>query len=80
MSKGKLNVKYRIEYSDGRSVEAVAKPKDFVAFERQYDMPFYEATRFEHICYLAWAPLHRGGQEARAFDEFMSDVDDVEAG
>jgi hypothetical protein len=73
-----MQIDYKVTYNDGREVEVTAKPKDMVAFERQYGLPFHESNRFEHICYLAWSPLHRSGQDPRAFDEFMDDLDDVE--
>lgn len=72
---------FTVKYDDGREVEAVAKPKDVVAFERQYGVSFAEfmdgGARMEWIYYLAWSPLHRQKRDPRAFDEFLDDVDDV---
>lgn len=76
-----MQVKLKVTYANGKVVEAVAKPKDIVAFERQYDLAFAafaEDARFEWLCYLAWSPLHRQGRETRPFDEFMDDLEDVE--
>jgi hypothetical protein len=72
-----VEIHYKVTYSGGRTVDAVTKPKDMVAFERQYNLPFHESSRAEHVFYLAWSPLHRSGVEPRAFDEFLDDVEDV---
>lgn len=78
-----MRMNFTVEYADGRTVTAKAKPKDLVALERQYGISvaeFDDAThppRIEFVFYLAWSPLHRGGQEPRAFDEFLDHVDDV---
>lgn len=77
-------MKTETTYTDGRKVVTTAAPKDYVAFERQYNLPmgvFSDdgvATRIEWIYYLAWSPLHRAKQEPRAFDEFLDDVLDVD--
>jgi hypothetical protein len=74
---------FTVKYDDGREVEAVAKPKDIVAFERQYGQSmaaFGDSSNpppMEWLFYLAWSPLHRQGREPRAFDEFMDDVEDI---
>lgn len=75
----------KVTYSGGtRTVEVTALPKDYVAFERQYDQPMSVfsddevRTRIEWIYYLAWSPLHRTKQEPRAFDEFLGDVDEID--
>jgi hypothetical protein len=75
---------FKVTYDDGRVVDAVAKPKDIVAFERQYGQSmaaFGDASKpppLEWLFYLAWSPLHRLRVEPRAFDEFLDSVDDVE--
>lgn len=77
-------MKLKVTYVDGRTVEITAKPKDYVAFERQYGFPMSvfadddTPTRMEWIYYLAWSPLHRAKQEPRAFDEFLDDVEEVD--
>lgn len=79
-----MQMKFTVTYEDGRVVEAVAKPKDIVAFERQYGQSmaaFGDETKrppMEWLFYLAWSPLHRSKREPRAFDEFLDDVEDVE--
>jgi hypothetical protein len=77
-----MKMQFEVEYADGRKVQAAAGPRDFVAFERQYDHSiagFGDATglRMEWIYYLAWSPLHRGGQEPSDFDTFLNNVEDV---
>lgn len=80
-----MRMDFRVTYTDGRVVDAIARPKDVVAFERQYGTSF---ARFgdeknqppmEWLYYLAWSPLHRGGQEPAAFDEFLDLVDEIDA-
>lgn len=77
-----MKMSFRVTYDDGRVVESVAKPKDIVAFERQYGQSMAAfagdaPVPMEWVFYLAWSPLHRSRQEPRAFDEFLDDVDDV---
>lgn len=76
---------FKVVYEDGREVEAVAKPKDIVAFERQYKQSMAalgdekNPPPMEWLYYLAWSPLHRQGRETRAFDEFLDFVDSVDS-
>jgi hypothetical protein len=72
-----MRMTFTVTYEDGRVVEAVAKPKDIVAFERQYGVSMAalgEDPRMEYLCYLAWSPLHRDKQESAAFDAFLDIV------
>lgn len=79
-----MRMEFKVTYADGRVVNAIAKPRDIVAFERQYNKSMQafadEANPplMEWLYYLAWAPLHRTRQDPRAFDEFLDDVDEVE--
>lgn len=79
-----MRMTFKVTYDDGREVEAVAKPKDIVAFERQYGQSMAafgdedNPAPLEWLFYLAWSPLHRSKREPRAFDEFLDDVEDVE--
>lgn len=79
-----MRMTFTVKYEDGREVVAVAKPKDIVAFERQYGQSmasFGDDTKpvpIEWLYYLAWSPLHRSGSEPRAFDEFLDAVDSIE--
>ena len=78
-----MRMTFTVRYDDGREVEAVAKPKDMVAFERQYGVSMADfasetkAPAMEWLYYLAWSPLHRQGREPRAFDAFLDDVDAI---
>jgi hypothetical protein len=72
-----MRMTFNVTYEDGRVVEAVAKPKDIVAFERQYGVSMGaigEDARMEWLFYLAWSPLHRSKQEPAAFDAFLDVV------
>lgn len=79
-----MRMAFNVTYADGSVVEAVAKPKDIVAFERQYGQSmaaFGNAEKpppMEWLFYLAWSPMHRQGREPRAFDEFLDFVEDIE--
>lgn len=81
---GTMRMRFEVTYDDGRVVEAVAKPKDIVAFERQYSVSMAafgdkaKPAPVEWLFYLAWSPMHRQGREPRAFDEFLDFVDDIE--
>lgn len=76
-----MKMRYKVVYDDGREVDAVAKPVDIMEYERHYRtsfMQFGETTPLEHVYFLAWAPLHRTGQDTRDFEAFMADVDTIE--
>lgn len=78
-----MKMQFKVDYADGKTVEVTAGPKDFVAFERQYQQPVTvfgesKALHFEWLYYLAWSVLHRTGQEPAGFDEFLDRVADVE--
>lgn len=77
-----MRLSLNVTYDDARpDVRVTAKPKDMVAFERQYEHPttdlFEPGARDEWFFYLAWSVLHRSKQEPRAFDEFLDDVDSI---
>jgi hypothetical protein len=79
-----MQMQFKVTYSDGRILDSTAKPKDFVAFERQYGTTLAgldeNSTPLEHIYYLAWSPLHRAGIEPGAFDEFLDRIEEVSVG
>ena len=75
-----MKMTFDVTYQDGRTVTAVAMPKDFVAFERQYGKAvstFGSDSPIEWIYYLAWAALHRMRDERADFDGFLDVVEDV---
>ena len=78
MSEPSKAMRLRVTYLDGRVVETVARPKDIVAFERQYQVSFADFSNLEHVYYMAWSPLHRSGAESHPFDEFLDLIDNVE--
>jgi hypothetical protein len=76
-----MKMQFKVQYEDGREVTATARPRDIVQFERQYRTSFLTlnaASPLEWLYFLAWSPLHRAGQDPRAFDEFMDAVDSIE--
>lgn len=76
-----MKMTYRVTYDGGKEVTATTKPIDIMEYERRYGvsfMQFGEGTPLEHAWFLAWAPLHRTGQDPRDFDAFMSDVDSID--
>lgn len=75
-----MKMQFEVAYQDGRKMSVTAKPKDFVAFERQYGRSMTEIAEnapLEWLYYLAWSPLHRSAQEPGDFDAFLDVVDDV---
>ena len=77
-----MKMQFDVTYQDGRKFTSTATPKDFIAFERQYNQSaaaFTELSPIEWLYYLAWSPLHRGGQEPGDFDAFLTLIDEVEA-
>lgn len=79
-----MRMAFKVKYNDGREVDAVAKPKDIVAFERQYGVGLtsfadQKQLKIEWLFYLAWSPLHRAGLESHPFDEFLDYIDEIEA-
>jgi hypothetical protein len=76
-----MKMKFDVTYQDGTVVQAIALPRDFVAFERQYGKSiaaFGDQTQMEWVFYLAWSPLHRSGREPGDFDSFLDKVEDVQ--
>lgn len=80
-----MRMDFKVTYIDGRVVDAVARPKDIVAFERQYGKSMAafadkdNLPPMEWLYYLAWSPLHRTRVEPASFDEFLDLVDEIEA-
>lgn len=75
-----IDLRFAVTYTDGSTVDAHPKPKDVVAFERQYGTSIAKLAdeqRAEWLYYLAWSVLHRSGREPHAFDEFLDRVDSV---
>lgn len=75
-----MRMTYKVTYDGGKEVTATAKPIDIMEYERRYGvsfMQFGEGTPMEHAWFLAWAPLHRTGQDPREFDAFMTDVESI---
>lgn len=77
-----MKLGFKVTYVDGREVDVIAKPVDIMEFERRYATSFTlfdGSSPMEHLYFLAWAPLHRTKQDPRDFDEFMVDIDEIEA-
>lgn len=71
-----------VVYNDGTTHAVKLGPKDYVAFERQYQQPVTvlaneASVRVEYIYFLAWSALSRLGLESRIFDDFLNVVTDV---
>lgn len=76
-----MRMTFKVTYDDGKVVNAVAKPRDIVEFERRYKVSFMDFGRgapMEWLYFLAWAPLHRNHKEPRDFDVFLEEVEEVE--
>lgn len=72
-----------VKYSDGRTVRAETTAADVIHFERQYPGVTFQSlygdgVKLEYWCYLAWAALHRTGQEPGTFDAFLELLDEID--
>lgn len=77
-----MRMVFKVKYADGHEVEAVAKPRDVIDFERKYGTSFGQfgsaATPVEWLYFMAWSPLHRTSKDTRAFEAFIDDLDEIE--
>lgn len=72
---------FKVTYEDGSSVDAVAKTRDIVEFERKYKasfLAFGNGSPMEWLFFLAWSPLNRSNREPRSFEAFLDEVASIE--
>jgi hypothetical protein len=73
--------KLKVVYLDGKEIEAKITPRAEVATERFFERgmaKLQDDAHAEHLYYLAWAALHYADKEPRAFEHFLSDIEDIE--
>jgi hypothetical protein len=70
-----LDIKLKVNYTDGREVELQVRPLDQVRFEAKYGVPFTHAfhgdTPLTHLYYLAWS----ASDTTLTFEEWLRTVD-----
>ena len=70
-----MRISLDVEFSDGRSMVAVAELPDIIAFERQYGIGISDVgdnPRLEWLAFLAWTALKRRGQAGDDFEGWLS--------
>jgi len=77
-------MRLRVVPSEGEPYEVNVTPKVIVASERQFGKPmtqlFGENASFEALCWAAWRATQASGRIVKPFDEWLDDVDSIEAG
>ena len=69
----------KVNFAGGVSREAVITASDIVRTEDKYELSIERLERYSHLCYLAWCSDTRTKQTGKDFDEWLLDVEHVEA-
>lgn len=72
-----MAVKMRVTYLDGRKVEVLASPRAQFMTEERF-AGINDGNRIRASYFLAWASLHKSGQEAAEFEQFLDNIEDIE--
>lgn len=76
-------MRLRVIPSQGEPYEVSVGPKVIVAAERQFAKPFTQILgqdmSFEALCWTAWKATHVSGLVVKPFDEWLDDIDMIEA-
>lgn len=68
----------------GEPYEISVTPAVIVAAERHFgkgmNQLFGEAMSYEALAWLAWKGTHKAGMVVKPFDEWLEDIDNIEAG
>lgn len=77
-------MRLRVVPTGGEPYEVPVTPKVIVAAERQFAKPmtqlFGENASYEALCWAAWKGSQQAGRIVKPFDEWLDDVDSIEAG
>jgi len=77
-------MRLRVVPAQGEPYEVNITPKVIVAAERQFTKPmsqlFGENALFEALCWTAWKASQTSGIIVKPFDEWLDDIDSIEAG
>lgn len=70
--------------STGESYEVTVTPSVIVAAERHFNKGmnqlFGEAMSYEALSWLAWKATHKAGIVVKPFDEWLDNIEGIEAG
>jgi hypothetical protein len=72
----------RVTYVGGREVVVRIGPKSQVAWERHFDVSFFDRNRkrtLEQNYWLTWHALIEANEETREFDDWLAVVDDYKS-
>lgn len=72
-----MAVKLKVVYLDGREVVAVASPRAQVMTEEKFQ-GIHDASSVRAGYYLAWASLHKAGQEPADYESWLDSIIEVE--
>lgn len=75
-------LKLKIVKADGTTQVLKVGPRVIVAFERHFKAGYgkaLEERRMEHFLWLAWESERVAGLTPQPFDEWINQVDDIEA-
>jgi len=77
-------MRLRVVPAQGEPYEIPVTPKVIVAAERQFAKPmtqlFGQDASYEALCWAAWKGSHVAGRVVKPFDEWLDDIDSIEAG
>ena len=77
-------MRLRVIPTNGDPYEVPLTPKLIVAIERQFSKPisdlFGQTASFETLCWAAWKGSQNIGKPVKPFDEWLNDLDSIEAG
>jgi hypothetical protein len=77
-------MRLRVVPAKDATYEVNVTPKVIVAAERQFAQPmsqiFGENASFEALCWTAWKASQTSGVIVKPFDEWLDDIDSIEAG
>lgn len=76
-------MRLRVEPQTDDAYEVTITPKVIVAVERQYAKSmtelFGESPAFEPLCWAAWKATQLSGRVVKLFDEWLDDIESIEA-
>ena len=77
-------MRLRVVPAKGEPYEVPVTPKVIVAAERQFAKPmtqlFGQDASYEALCWADWKGSHVSGHVVKPFDEWLDDIDSIEAG
>lgn len=77
-------MRLRVTEVDGDSYELKVGPKALVEVERHFKKPMSalfnaETASYEALCYVAWRASQLALRVVKPFDEWLGDIDNIEA-